>query len=96
MLNIKFILENEEKVRSGLLKRGFEIEIFDEAISLAKDRGQTMFASQQKKAELSKFSQQFSEFKSDKEKLNNCKKKLRKLKKNNLILKKKQKILTKD
>lgn len=93
MLNIKFILENEEKVRSGLLKRGFEIEIFDEAISLAKDRGQTMFASQQKKAELSKFSQQFSEFKSDKEKIKQLQEEVKKIKEEQLNLEEKTKNL---
>ncbi|MEA4191204.1 serine--tRNA ligase [Mycoplasma sp. 2248] len=69
MLDIKYVLNNEEKVRKNLQNRGFKIEIFDEFVSLAKQRGGVMKQSQDKKNELNNLSKQFGLFKNDKGKL---------------------------
>ncbi|MEA4162827.1 serine--tRNA ligase [Mycoplasma sp. 4404] len=69
MLDIKYVLNNEEKVRKNLQNRGFKIEIFDEFVSLAKQRGSVMKQSQDKKSELNNLSKQFGLFKNDKGKL---------------------------
>ncbi|MEA4206399.1 serine--tRNA ligase [Mycoplasma sp. 1199] len=69
MLDIKYVLNNEEKVRKNLQNRGFKIEIFDEFVSLAKQRGSVMKQSQDKKSELNNLSKQFGLFKNDKDKL---------------------------
>lgn len=80
MLNIKYIQENKEKVRDLLEKRNFNVEIYDELLSLLEKRGKCMFEAQSKKAELSKFGKQFVEFKDDKNKLNELKLQASKLK----------------
>ncbi|BAW18348.1 serine--tRNA ligase [Mycoplasmopsis bovigenitalium] len=80
MLNIKYIQENKEKVRDLLEKRNFDVEIYDELLSLLEKRGKCMFDAQSKKAELSKFGKQFVEFKDDKNKLNELKLQASKLK----------------
>lgn len=69
MLDIKYVLNNEKKVRKNLQNRGFKIEIFDEFVSLAKQRGSVMKQSQDKKCELNNLSKQFGLFKNDKDKL---------------------------
>ncbi|MEA4276609.1 serine--tRNA ligase, partial [Mycoplasma sp. 21DD0573] len=69
MLDIKYVLNNEEKVRKNLQNRGFKIEIFDEFVSLAKQRGSVMKQSQDKKSELNNLSKQFGLLKNDKGKL---------------------------
>ncbi|MFU2193038.1 serine--tRNA ligase [Mycoplasma sp. 4079] len=69
MLDIKYVLNNEEKVRKNLQNRGFKIEIFDQFVSLAKQRGSVMKQSQDKKSELNNLSKQFGLFKNDKGKL---------------------------
>ncbi|ENY69407.1 seryl-tRNA synthetase [Mycoplasmopsis bovigenitalium] len=80
MLNIKYIQENKQKVRDLLEKRNFNVEIYDELLSLLEKRGKCMFDAQSKKAELSKFGKQFVEFKDDKNKLNELKLQASKLK----------------
>ncbi|WP_029608591.1 serine--tRNA ligase [Mycoplasma simbae] len=69
MLSIKFIQENTEKVRENLKNRNFDIAVYDQLVELLNSRGQLMHQAQSKKAELSKFSKAFAEFKDDKEKL---------------------------
>ncbi|RIV16283.1 serine--tRNA ligase [Mycoplasmopsis gallopavonis] len=73
MLDIKYVLNNVEKVREGLLSRNFEISIYDEFVELAKNRGQIMFEAQNKKAELGKLSKEFSKFKNDPAKIQEIK-----------------------
>ncbi|WP_416756222.1 serine--tRNA ligase [Mycoplasma aquilae ATCC BAA-1896] len=63
MLNLKYVLNNEEKVRKNLENRGFDVKIYDEFVSLAKQRGQMMNQAQTKKAELAKLSKEFGTLK---------------------------------
>ncbi|MFV8480960.1 serine--tRNA ligase [Mycoplasma sp. 653B] len=63
MLNLKYVLNNEEKVRKNLENRGFDVKIYDEFVSLAKQRGQMMNQAQMKKAELAKLSKEFGTLK---------------------------------
>ncbi|WLP85555.1 serine--tRNA ligase [Mycoplasma seminis] len=59
MLNLKYVLNNKDKVRKNLENRGFEIKIYDEFVSLAEQRGTLMNQAQLKKAELTKLSKEF-------------------------------------
>ncbi|MFV9451717.1 serine--tRNA ligase [Mycoplasma sp. 4463] len=86
MLDIKYVLNNEEKVRKNLQNRGFKIEIFDEFVSLAKQRGSVMKQSQDKKSELNNLSKQFGLFKNDKGKLVELKAQIEVVKKEDLTL----------
>ncbi|MFV8474741.1 serine--tRNA ligase [Mycoplasma sp. Z631] len=63
MLNLKYVLNNEEKVRKNLENRGFDVKIYDEFVSLAKQRGQMMNQAQMKKSELAKLSKEFGKLK---------------------------------
>ncbi|MFV8418407.1 serine--tRNA ligase [Mycoplasma sp. VS299A] len=63
MLNLKYVLNNEEKVRKNLENRGFDVKIYDEFVSLAKRRGQMMNQAQMKKSELAKLSKEFGKLK---------------------------------
>ncbi|MFV8499828.1 serine--tRNA ligase [Mycoplasma sp. VS424B] len=63
MLNLKYVLNNEEKVRKNLENRGFDVKIYDEFVALAKQRGQMMNQAQTKKAELAKLSKEFGTLK---------------------------------
>ncbi|QGZ97394.1 serine--tRNA ligase [Mycoplasma sp. NEAQ87857] len=69
MLDFKHILNNEKKVRQNLINRGFNIEIFDQVVVLLKDRGSFMSNEQAKRAELSKLSKLFGQFKNQPEEL---------------------------
>ncbi|MHA3845851.1 serine--tRNA ligase [Mycoplasma sp. VS276A1] len=80
MLNLKYVLNNEEKVRKNLLNRGFDIKIYDEFVSLAKQRGQMMNQAQMKKAELSKLSKEFGSLKNQPEALKELKDQIAKIK----------------
>ncbi|WP_406614079.1 serine--tRNA ligase [Mycoplasma corogypsi] len=80
MLDIKFVLNNEEKVRKGLQNRGFEISIFDEFVTLAKKRGSLMHDAQNKKSELGILSKKFGEFKNDPAKLSELKNQIAEIK----------------
>ncbi|TQC51552.1 serine--tRNA ligase [Mycoplasmopsis mucosicanis] len=73
MLNIKYIQENKDKVRSSLMKRNFDISIYDNLVELLAKRGKFMHDAQSKKAELAKFSKSFAEFKNNKNKLDELK-----------------------
>ncbi|WP_324672764.1 serine--tRNA ligase [Mycoplasma sp. 888] len=86
MLDIKYVLNNEEKVRKNLQNRGFKIEIFDEFVLLAKQRGSVMKQSQDKKSELNNLSKQFGFFKNDKGKLIELKAQIEVVKNEDLIL----------
>ncbi|AIA29193.1 seryl-tRNA synthetase [Mycoplasmopsis californica] len=86
MLNIKYILENKEKVRESLQKRNFDISIYDELLKLLEKRGELMFLAQSKKAELSQFSKLFAQFKEDKAKLDDLRAKANEIKKEQLKL----------
>ncbi|WP_027120515.1 serine--tRNA ligase [Mycoplasmopsis lipofaciens] len=81
MLDIKYILNNEQKIRKALESRNFDMTLFDKFFELASQRGQLMFSAQQKKAELSKCGADFIKFKNDKNKLNELKTKISKIKK---------------
>ncbi|MHA3786231.1 serine--tRNA ligase [Mycoplasma sp. Z244C] len=80
MLNLKYVLNNEEKVRKNLLNRGFDIKIYDEFVSLAKQRGQMMNQAQMKKAELGKLSKEFGSLKNQPEALKELKDQIAKIK----------------
>ncbi|QSF13518.1 serine--tRNA ligase [Mycoplasma sp. Mirounga ES2805-ORL] len=67
MLNIKYILDNEEIVKEKLNDRNFDLNHFNKFLKFAKKRGKAMFQAQQKRAELSKFSKEFAKAKSKEE-----------------------------
>ncbi|SJZ56750.1 serine--tRNA ligase [Mycoplasmopsis verecunda] len=69
MLDLKYVLNNEENVRKNLINRGFDIAIYDEFVTLAKQRGQLMNQAQSKKAELTKLSKEFGKLKNNPEAL---------------------------
>lgn len=73
MLDLKYILKNQDIVRDSLKNRGFDLEIYEQLLIKAQNRGNLMFQAQSKKAELTKLSKLFSEYKSDSEKLNELK-----------------------
>ncbi|MEE3928269.1 serine--tRNA ligase [Mycoplasmopsis ciconiae] len=73
MLNIKYILEKPQEIKEGLKNRGFDLQIFEKAYELAQLRGNLMFEAQNKKAELSKMSKSFAQFKNDPDKLQEVK-----------------------
>ncbi|MFV8473540.1 serine--tRNA ligase [Mycoplasma sp. 4F] len=80
MLNLKYVLNNEEKVRKNLENRGFDIKIYDEFVSLAKQRGQMMNQAQMKKAELGKLSKEFGTLKNQPEALAQLKEEIAQIK----------------
>ncbi|MFV8480636.1 serine--tRNA ligase [Mycoplasma sp. AA7A] len=80
MLNLKYVLNNEEKVRKNLENRGFDIKIYDEFVSLAKQRGQMMNQAQMKKAELGKLSKEFGTLKNQPEALAQLKEQIAQIK----------------
>lgn len=73
MLDLKYILKNQDIVRDSLKNRGFDLEIYEQLLIKAQNRGNLMFQAQSKKAELTKLSKLFSEYKNDSEKLNELK-----------------------
>ncbi|QZE12108.1 serine--tRNA ligase [Mycoplasma sp. Ms02] len=73
MLNLKYVLEKEELVREKLKNRNFDISVYEKMLELAKKRGSLMFDAQNKKAELSKLSKLFGEFKNDAQKIKEIK-----------------------
>lgn len=93
MLNLKYILDNVEKVRLGLKNRNFNIEIFDKLVELGTKRGKYMFKAQQKKAELSQFSKQFAKLKNNPEELQKLKENIENVKKEEELLEKSASIL---
>ncbi|MBZ4203594.1 serine--tRNA ligase [Mycoplasma tauri] len=88
MLNIKKIVEDINKIRKGLESRNFDMKIFDELVFLLEKRGSIMFKSQQKRAELSKFSKEIGKNKDNKELLNELKNKASELKNEVVLLEK--------
>ncbi|WP_416738531.1 serine--tRNA ligase [Mycoplasma sp. 005V] len=80
MLNLKYVLNNEEKVRKNLENRGFDVKIYDEFVSLAKQRGQMMNQTQMKKAELAKLSKEFGALKNQPAALQELKDKISEIK----------------
>ncbi|MFV8401363.1 serine--tRNA ligase [Mycoplasma sp. CR] len=80
MLNLKYVLNNEEKVRKNLENRGFDVKIYDEFVSLAKQRGQMMNQAQMKKAELAKLSKEFGALKNQPAALQELKDKISEIK----------------
>nr|WP_318024397.1 hypothetical protein [Mycoplasmopsis caviae] len=95
MLSLKYILENEKKVKVALKNRNFDLKTFNELIKEANKRGKLMFEAQSKKAELTKFSKEFAKHKNDKVKLSELQKQVAIIKKNKSNLKKKLKTLKK-
>ncbi|WP_406615254.1 serine--tRNA ligase [Mycoplasmopsis hyopharyngis] len=89
MLNLKFVLDNEEKVRQGLKNRNFDLKLFEKLIEVGNKRGTYMHKAQLKKSELSKFSKEFGQFKNDPEKLAKIKKEIEDVKKDLETLEKK-------
>lgn len=73
MLDLKYILKNQDIVRDSLKNRGFDLEIYEQLLIKAQNRGNLMFRAQSKKAELTKLSKLFSEYKNDSKKLNELK-----------------------
>ncbi|WP_338822981.1 serine--tRNA ligase [Mycoplasmopsis felifaucium] len=73
MLNLKYILDNPEKVREGLKNRNFDLAHFEQLLKNATKRGKIMFEAQQKRAILSSLSKQFPSLKNDKEAFNKLK-----------------------
>lgn len=73
MLDLKYILKNQDIVKDSLKNRGFDLEIYEQLLIKAQNRGNLMFQAQSKKAELTKLSKLFSEYKNDSEKLNELK-----------------------
>ncbi|WP_027334595.1 serine--tRNA ligase [Mycoplasmopsis felifaucium] len=73
MLNLKYILDNPEKVRESLKNRNFDLTQFDKLLEIATKRGKIMFEAQQKRAILSSLSKQFPSLKNDKEAFNKLK-----------------------
>lgn len=49
MLDLKFVLMNQEYVRKSLSNRGFDIDIVNELFEKAQNRGRLMFDAQSKK-----------------------------------------------
>ncbi|VEU78144.1 serine--tRNA ligase [Mycoplasmopsis columbinasalis] len=88
MLNLKFLLENEAKVRSLYETRKVDYQQLDRLYAIAKERGQIMFEAQQKKAQLSAFSKEFVRLKDNPNELANLKKQIEVIKKEQLTLEK--------
>ncbi|WP_036452480.1 serine--tRNA ligase [Mycoplasma buteonis] len=86
MLDIKYVLNNEEKVRQGLKNRGFDLQIFDKFVSLASVRGQKMFAEQNLKAQLGQLSKEFGKFKNNPDKIAEIKKEIETVKQSSNLL----------
>ncbi|UUD35415.1 serine--tRNA ligase [Mycoplasmopsis caviae] len=86
MLSLKYILENEKKVKVALKNRNFDLKTFNELIKEANKRGKLMFEAQSKKAELTKFSKEFAKHKNDKVKLSELQKQVAIIKKEQVKL----------
>ncbi|WP_029512760.1 serine--tRNA ligase [Mycoplasmopsis iners] len=81
MLNLKLLLEKEQEIRELFKTRKVDFNSLDRLYEIAKLRGNKMFESQQKKAELGKLSKKFAELKNQPEELNKLKNTLANLKK---------------
>lgn len=86
MLNLKYVLENEKKVKEALKNRNFDLKQFNELIKEANKRGKLMFEAQSKKAELTKFSKEFAANKNNKTKLAKLQKEVAAIKKEQVAL----------
>ncbi|WP_416321874.1 serine--tRNA ligase [Mycoplasmopsis felis] len=93
MLDIKYILNNENEVKEKLRNRGFKIDIYNEFLELAKKRGQMMFNAQNKKAELTQLSKSFQTYKNDLQKINEIKEQIKIIKEQEASLNKEADLL---
>ncbi|BBU47458.1 serine--tRNA ligase [Mycoplasmopsis felis] len=93
MLDIKYILNNENEVKEKLRNRGFNINIYNEFVELAKKRGQMMFNAQNKKAELTQLSKSFQTYKNDLQKINEIKEQIKIIKEQEASLNKEADLL---
>ncbi|WP_416322523.1 serine--tRNA ligase [Mycoplasmopsis felis] len=93
MLDIKYILNNENEVKEKLRNRGFNIDIYNEFVELAKKRGQMMFNAQNKKAELTQLSKSFQTYKNDLQKINEIKEQIKIIKEKEASLNKEADLL---
>ncbi|WP_322910924.1 serine--tRNA ligase [Mycoplasmopsis felis] len=93
MLDIKYILNNENEVKEKLRSRGFNIDIYNEFVELAKKRGQMMFNAQNKKAELTQLSKSFQTYKNDLQKINEIKEQIKIIKEQEASLNKEADLL---
>ncbi|WP_322902631.1 serine--tRNA ligase [Mycoplasmopsis felis] len=93
MLDIKYILNNENKVKEKLRNRGFNINIYNEFVELAKKRGQMMFNAQNKKAELTQLTKSFQTYKNDLQKINEIKEQIKIIKEQEASLNKEADLL---
>ncbi|WP_322935338.1 serine--tRNA ligase [Mycoplasmopsis felis] len=93
MLDIKYILNNENEVKEKLRNRGFNIDIYNEFVELAKKRGQMMFNAQNKKAELTQLSKSFQTYKNDLQKINEIKEQIKIIKEQEASLNKEADLL---
>nr|WP_318032873.1 hypothetical protein [Mycoplasmopsis cynos] len=73
MLDLKFVLMNQEYVRKSLSNRGFDIDIVNELFEKAQNRGRLMFDAQSKKSELTRLSKLFAHYKNEPRALINLK-----------------------
>lgn len=93
MLDIKYILNNENEVKEKLRSRGFNIDIYNEFVELAKKRGQMMFNAQNKKSELTQLSKSFQTYKNDLQKINEIKEQIKIIKEQEASLNKEADLL---
>ncbi|VEU76613.1 serine--tRNA ligase [Mycoplasmopsis columbina] len=86
MLNLKYLLDNENYVRDLFNTRKVELSQLNRLFEIAKLRGKLMFDAQQKKAELSAYSKQFAQLKNNPNELEKLKTKIAEVKKEHLAL----------
>ncbi|EFF41227.1 serine--tRNA ligase [Mycoplasmopsis alligatoris] len=80
MLNIKFILENEVKIRQSLINRNNDLDKFEKILELGKKRGAIMSHAQSLSAQLAKLSKEFGIYKNDKSAIDKLKKEIAQVK----------------
>ncbi|EGV00475.1 seryl-tRNA synthetase [Mycoplasmopsis columbina SF7] len=86
MLNLKYLLDNENYVRDLFNTRKVDLSQLNRLFEIAKLRGKLMFDAQQKKAELSAYSKQFAQLKNNPNELEKLKTKIAEVKKEHLAL----------
>ncbi|MGZ9762632.1 serine--tRNA ligase [Mycoplasma sp. 394] len=86
MLDIKYIISNENEVKKHLKNRRFDMHFLDAFLTLAKKRGHIMYEAQSAKSKLAAISKEFGLYKNNPEKLAQIKKEIQKIKQHQSLL----------
>ncbi|WP_027334395.1 serine--tRNA ligase [Mycoplasma elephantis] len=90
MLDIKFIIDNQEYVKEKLSQRGFDVSIIDELSLKAKELGKVMFSNQEMQSKIKALSSDIAKNKNDKKIVEDIKNQITEIKNNQQKLKKKE------